>query len=232
MFTITFDRREVDALLREHAKQGPFAVSTAINETLKKAQADQRAHQRNVLEVRNTRFVDQAVKIKPFATKTALFGVIQVDPPGGAARRDILTKFESGGTKTPKGGRSIAVPEGVKKSAKGVRAGFRPSDLGFAPHGRSGKVFKGASRTLLIRTGRGGMILQRTGKGRVRVSSVRTRKSGYRGRRSGLKLLYILTPSARIGATLKFERTVMHAIGRHAEREMVAAWHRAVKTAR
>lgn len=232
MLVIKMDRREIDRALKDMPGQALFAVSTAINETLKKAQAGQRQHQRDVFEVRNARFMDQAVKIKPFATKASLSATIQIDPPGGAARRDILTKFEAGGRKRPISGRNIAIPELVRRSTKSHSGGLKPSALGFTQHGRSGKVFTGANRTILIRTGRGGLILQRTGKGRARSSNVRTRRTSYRGRRSGLKLLYVLTPSAHIPPTLQFEATVRSYIGTYAEREAAAAWLRAVRTAR
>jgi hypothetical protein len=223
-------------------KQIPYATATAINQTLKHAQKAQQQHQRTVFTVRNRVFVDRAVKIKPFATKTSTFGVIQVDPPGGQARASILTQHEQGGTKRPRGSTLWAPePKGetpVKKIRRGGRgvpkgSGWRPKELGLVPHGKTGRVWKGKNRTFLIKTGsRSGVVFQRTGKGRSRASNIRTRTTSWRGRRSGVRILYALFPQGNLRPRLGFERVVVSTIHRVYRREFDAAMTRAIKTAR
>lgn len=130
------------------ADQFPFAISKTINATALDFQRFQRLHQRNVFEVRRAAFVDRSVKIKPFARKTSLEAVVTVDPPGGQARADILTKFEPGGRKTAKDGRSVAVPFEAGRTKKGIiRKGERPRSFAFR---KAGRVFKGKRRTFMI----------------------------------------------------------------------------------
>ncbi|HWK90243.1 MAG TPA: hypothetical protein VNP72_09615, partial [Longimicrobium sp.] len=139
---------QVARAMRENARQAAFALSRAINETAKDFQQAQREHQRSAFTVRRPAFVDNAVKIKPFATKSSLTARISIDPPGGRARADILTQHEHGGIKRPRG-KSIAIPKEVGTNKAGiVTKGQRPRVLDFKQHG-SGNVMKGAKRTIL-----------------------------------------------------------------------------------
>ena len=243
MIRIHVDTRGFDRWLGAHRRQLPFATSTAINETLKIAQVEQRAQNRIAFKVRNPRFIEQAVKIKPFATKSRLFGIIQIDPPGGQARASILTQHEKGGTKTP-AGRSLWIPEPrgatparkITKSTGGVAkgSGWRPRELELKPHGASGRVWQGRDGTFLIRTGRGkGIVLQRTGSGRRgMVSSLRTRRTRWAGRRSSLRVLYALTPDGKLAPRLHWEEIVVGSIMENWRPEMVKALTHALQTAR
>jgi hypothetical protein len=206
MLKVRMDSRSAEGALATVRRQLPFAASVAINECLKKAQIAQRAHQRSAFHARNTRFMDAAVKIKPFAKKTSLFGVIQIDPPGGAARADILTKFEEGGTKRPRDGRSIAVPgRQVRRTSKGVTSSVRPrAILG------SGKAFIGRTRA-----GKRA-IFQRLGSGR--------------GTR--IRYLYSLVPRAKIKPLLRFKTTVWGSLNKSWRLEIGRALKNALATAR
>lgn len=205
MLKMRVDSKELDRLLKQWPDQARFATSLAINETMKVAQRDQRAHNASAFAVRNSRFMSQAIKIKPFSTKTSLSGVIRIDPPGGQARADILIKFEKGGTKRPRG-RDIAVPgRGVKRTSRGVQKSLRPRTVLGA-----GKAFVGKTRTGTK------AIFQRVGS----------------GKRTRVKYLYSLVPRARIQPRLEFVRTVSASFSRHIEPELLKAWKRAVASAR
>ena len=130
----------VRALITEIGKQLPFGIMLAINDTLKDAQKLQRTYQRGIFTVRRPLFVDRAVKIKPFATKRTLEGRMSIDPPGGRSRRDILTKFESGGRKQSRRGRHVAIPIGARRTKAGiVQRGQRPKALGLVRRGRGAR---------------------------------------------------------------------------------------------
>lgn len=206
MLKVRTETKKVEGGLAALRRQLPFATSVAINECLKRAQRAQQAQQRSAFDVRNSRFMDQAVKIKPFAKKTALFGVIQIDPPGGKARADILTKFEDGGTKRPKGGRSIAVPgRQVRRTSKGVTKSLRPRNVL-----ASGKAFVGETRA-----GKKA-VFQRLGSGK--------------GTR--LRYLYSLVARAKIKPRLKFKATVWASLRASWGREFRKAVKAALATSR
>lgn len=242
MIVVKVDARDVERRLGAFRRQAPFAIATAINSTLELAQGAQRAQNRRAFKVKNPRFVDQSVKIRPFATRAKPTGIIQIEPPGGQARASILTQHEQGGTKTPQG-RSLWIPEPkgeaparrITKPTGGVAkgSGWRPRELNLRPHGTTGRVWRGDKRTFLIRTGAGeGIVFERTGRGRSLRSSVRTRRTSWGGRRSGVRALYILTPRGRITPRLRFKEVVMHVIQRQWPHEMERAVMQAILSAR
>ena len=210
------DTRGFRRFIREAEKQSRFATSKAINAVALKAQDVQRRHQRRIFDVRNKRFVDRAVKIKPFAKKTSLSAVIGIDPPGGQSRADIIDKFEDRRRKEATG-KHVAVPVNLRRSSRGVPKRFRPKALGFklVGSGPKGTVYQGADRTFLVEYPDGrGFIFQ-------------ARKRG------GPKLLYVLVPhSVQIEPELDFERNVVRTVRRHWEREFRKAWAFAMRTAR
>ncbi len=207
---IDFDARETNRFLGSLARQVPFALKVAINETLKDMQKAQRAHQRRVFTVRRPSFVDQSVKIKPFASKQTLTGTMSIDPPGGHKRADILTKFERGGIKRPRR-RHLVLPVKARRTRAGiVSTRNRPKALKLRRRGRS---VRGERRTFVVRDVG---IFQRVN----------------RGRRSRVRLLFAFLRQVPIDRRLDFvanaERTVARRFDRHFDR----AFDRAVRTAR
>ncbi|KKN35919.1 hypothetical protein LCGC14_0778900 [marine sediment metagenome] len=210
LLDVEFDSRDTQRWLGKMAKQTAFALSVAINDTLKDAQKVQRAHQRRVFTVRRPRYVEQAVKIKPFATKRTLTGTMAIDPPGSKRTADILAKFETGGTKRPRG-RHLAVPVEAKRTKAGVVSRRnRPKGFKFKRVGRS---IRGERRTFIIPSIG---IFQRVG----------------RRKNSQIRLLYRFKTSVPIGRRLDFianaERVVQQMFDKNFER----AFDRAVATAR
>jgi hypothetical protein len=202
-------------------RQLPFATAKAINTTAETFQKAQRAHQRQVFTVRRPAFVDKAVKIKPFARKGSPFAVVRIDPPGGKDRADVLTQHEEGGSKLP-AGRSLTVPELARRTKTGVIGkAQRPRAFGFELSGKKplfagDQVFVGKHNTLLIRKPGGkGVIIQGT-----------RRKGGKR------KVLYILTPRARLKPQLEFTDNATRIVKRDFARNLRVEWLAAMRTAR
>lgn len=209
------------ALRRIWRDQIPFALSKAINETALDFQKRQRRHQRRVFTLRRPRFFKRAVKIRrgDFARKNDPVAIVRIEPPGGQDRADILTKFEEGGFKLPRGTR-IAVPVDVKRTGTGiVSPSMRPSRLGFEFHGRGPKaeVFKGEKRTFMLRRpgGRGAVF----------------RRMGRRG--SGrLRHLFSFTPRARIRGVLDFRLNAERTVRDRFAPNFRESFRRAIETAR
>jgi hypothetical protein len=101
---VTATVRDFAATLDQfHQRQLPFATANAINDTLLEVQTAERAHIHAAFTVRRTSFIDNLVKITKFAKKDDPSGEIGIRGPNSAPdRADILTKFETGGTKTPR----------------------------------------------------------------------------------------------------------------------------------
>lgn len=193
-------------------RQLPFIESLAINETAKGFQKKQRQHQLRVFTARRPRFIERAVKIKPFSNKRQwpdVHAVVKIDPPGGQARADILAKFEEGGEKRPRDGSSLAIPTtDLKRTKTGiVPRSKRPRSFGFRRHGRGPEatVYVGKKRTFLIKyhDGETGGIYQRTGR-RSRRRSGRRSARAVLGRDPSIRTLFRFTPRASIDRRLKF----------------------------
>ena len=212
-------RTNLREVKREHGKfrkdQVPFATSGALNDTAKRFQKDQTRAMRRSFTERNRLFLSRAVKIKPFASKKRLVAQVQIAPPGSPRTADILSKFERGGTKKPRGQR-LAVPKDVKRTRAGkVSPSLRPKALEF--QSVSSKVSVGQKRTIAFRLpgGRGG-IYQRVG----------------RKGRSSLRLLFLFIPRARIEPRLNFYRRARRVGDRFYQSFFNRRYARAVKTAR
>ncbi len=211
LLDVEFDSRDTQRWLGKMAKQTSFALSVAINDTLKDAQKVQRAHQRRVFTVRRPRFVEQAVKIKPFATKRTLTGTMAIDPPGGKRTSDILAKFESGGRKRVREGRHLAIPVGARRTKAGVISRRnRPKSFRFKRVGRSPR---GERRTFIM-PGIG--IFQRVG----------------RRRNSRIRMLYRFKTSVPIDRRLDFIQNAERVVQQMFDRNFDRAFDRAVATAR
>lgn len=203
-------------LRRVFRDQIPFATSKAINDTAKDFQRAEREHMHDIFTVRRRTFIDRSVKIKPFATKHRLSATVSIDPPGGQRRADILTKFEAGGTKRPRG-RHIAVPDEARRTRSGVISRTqRPRALQFELWGRGPEatVFRGTRRAfMVVPHQRGGAIFQRRAKRRV-------------------VQLFAFTSKARIPAVLEFEETAERVVNERFGVRFSEAFDRAVRTAR
>ncbi len=211
LLDVEFDSRDTQRWLGKMAKQTAFALSVAINDTLKDAQKVQRAHQRRVFTVRRPRFVEQAVKIKPFATKRTLTGTMAIDPPGGRRTSDILAKFESGGRKRVRQGRHLAIPIEARRTKAGVVSRRnRPKGFKFKRVGRS---IRGERRTFIIPDVG---IFQRVG----------------RRRNSRIRLLYRFKTSVPIDRRLDFIANAERVVRQMFDRNFERAFDRAVTTAK
>lgn len=182
---------DVAALTRSvediYVRQIPYAASRALNDTALDAQRRERGGLERRFIIRRP-WVLQQIKIPEFSNKSQgeiLRARIEV-----GSNADFLDKFEPGGTKTSRGGRNVAVPIAARPVRSAVvPEALRPKALGLH---RQGARTIGAQRTFLLtlRSGRQG-IFQRTGPGR-----------------DGVRLLYWLTPSVPIPASLRFVATV------------------------
>lgn len=196
--------------------QLPFSTSKAINEVAKDFQREQRRHQREIFTVRNARFVDRSVKIRPFSNKRTLEARVSIDPPGGRDRADILTKFEDGGFKFPRG-RHLTVPQEVKRTKRGIIGkARRPRAFGFELRGRGpkGSLFQGAKKTFMIVPHAGGGAIFKQKRGQPFFP------------------LFSLTRRARIPASLDFQENARQTVDRRFEMRFSEAFDRAIRTAR
>lgn len=212
--TIALETPRPLQLTGELQRQVPFAISLGMNQALLRAQQAIRQRVMGTFIVRRSQWISQSIKITKFSTKRDLEAVLQVDPT-----RNVLGKFEPGGTKTSvRPGGSLVVPGPWKHPSAVIPTELRPGAFKFqyAGKGAQATVFRGRDRTFLIRRGaRGGAIFQRTGRGA-----------------NAIRLLYILTSQARIPASLHFRATGMAQFHTHWPREYRAALFRALRTAR
>lgn len=211
MIQITVSTREFESQLTAlNEDQLPFATSLALNNTAKGAQGAIRDGVQERFIIRRD-WVLLQIKIPRFSKKvdTPMSVTITTTPPG-----DFLDKFEPGGTKRPRLGTAIAVPIDARPSrAAIVPDDLRPKRLNLREQGR--RVI-GDRRTFLLelRNGRRG-IFQRVGPGR-----------------DGVRLLYWLTPSVPIPASLRFVRTATEFVDELWAVNFEEAWARALATKR
>jgi hypothetical protein len=176
-------------------RQVPFATALALTRTAQDAQLEVRRQLPQRFTIRNN-FVSQGIRIVP-ATKTTLEAAV-------LSRDDFMVRQEKGGTKTPKDGRSIAVPENVRVNKRGiVTRANRPRQLLDKP------------RTFIatIRGVRG--IWQRQTKNRT-----------------PLRLLYALVPLVRVRPRFGFEETIRKVVTSRFARQFQVAFLQALRTAR
>lgn len=216
MLDITVDlkslTRELDDLQQ---RQIPFATAKALSALALDVQQAERARLRDVFTLRREQWADHSIKITHFAKKAEPWATIAISPPGGASRADILGKFETDTEKRPFKGTHVAIPIEAKRNKRDIitRAN-RPGAL----HLRQvGKRIIGDKRTFLVKT-RGGqeLILQRTG----------------RGKRSGVRALYLLVERVTITPDLEYYVTAERVVGKNWERRWDDAIALALATAR
>jgi hypothetical protein len=170
-------------------KQVPFALALGTNRTIEEAQAAIQAHEQKTYTIRRD-WVIKGIKIDNAdrATKDSPKATVHLDPARG-----FMSKFEEGDTKLPTG-KSIAIPIGAKRSKSDIiQKSQRPKSFhfsrGYSSIRTGATIWRGDNRTWLLQRPDGtGTIFQRTG----------------RGKRSSLKLLYILRPKAKTPANLAF----------------------------
>jgi hypothetical protein len=148
-------------------RQIPFAMMKTINETAEDFQAEQQELVARKFTLRRPTFIMNTVKINrgDFATKDNLRAIVRIDPD-----RDVLSKFEDQGQKTPMfAGHALAIPIEAKRSKQDiVQNSMRPRALQLTQVITAGsqKIAKGLKRTFLIQRADGsGGIYQRQGSG-------------------------------------------------------------------
>ena len=188
--------------------QLPYVEATALNATAKHFQAAQRKRLGDIFTLRRKTWAERSIKIAPFATKTKREVRIAVDSPGN--RGDILGKFETDTTKSPLGN-SVAVPtEHVPRNAAGViRSGWRPKKV-------LARNFKEGFRAFIAPTRKGRRAIW----------------FDERGQGGRMVPLYWLVPRVKIKPELEFQDTAERVINDVWAENFVAAFDRAIKTAR
>lgn len=204
MINIQVDASKALSYLQRLSQQAPFATSRALNAVANHAQADIRQGIQQRFTLRRPQFVLNTVKInrEDRATKTKLDVTVRIDP-----ERNILAKFEKGGTKQAKDGRHIAIPTTNLRRTKAdiVQRTQRPRALLGSRGAEKGRIFKTAAG-----------IFQRIG---LRAAQT-------------TRLLYVFATSVRIKPTLGFEASATRAVQRTWVDEMTKAFADAERTAR
>jgi hypothetical protein len=148
--------------LENLVKQVRFATSKAMNDAAFIARDAERRHVEEAFTVRRP-FVLQGIQVeRPYATKANLTVALSVEP-----KRDFLTKFEEGGTKTPQG-QHLAVPDAQTfDRSRVVPRGKRPKALQLrSTTTKGGRVqIEGKQRTYLVTTPTGQGDLPACGQG-------------------------------------------------------------------
>lgn len=213
---IVVNAKDVLSGFERLSRQVPFAMSRAVNATLKGAQGDIRQTLPGHFTLRRKTFVERTVKITQFANKRNIAGVLAIDPT-----RDFLAKFEEDTVKAGQGGKSLAVPliGGARPQESAVvPKALRLKNLQLRPvQGRKGKArLEGLKGTFTVTTPRGTYVLQRQGK----------RKGG------AVRVLYAFKKTVPIQPTLGFVKTATKGIDQRWEQEMWVAFDEAERTAK
>lgn len=245
MFTVDLDPKPLITAMNGMDAQMPFAVMRSLNETAVQFQQDERRLMDAEFTIRRP-WVKQGIKIDrgDFATKNKLEVRIHISKD-----RDFLFKFERGGIRVPRGGRSkgigvqgakgLAVPVAARSSPTTViPAGKRPRAFHFhavqaskltklirgqSLSGAVGRmrVFEGDKRTIMLQSANGtGVILQRVG---------RSKKHGRTD--PGLIVLYVLRTRTRVPADLHFTQTARATFAKQWPISFTKWWNEAVRTA-
>lgn len=186
--------------LNEYPTQIKYTYATAINNTMKAAQTDIRDHLQSSFIVRRSAYVMKSVKITQFASKSEPTATLAISPPGNA--RDVLSKFEDGGEKTPITGGSIAIPEQA----------IRPDIRRIIPKSKRPRNIVHAFK---ITANNGNTYI-----------AFRPRSDKHT-----LKFAYRLAPDVHIPAKLDFVSIAVNTINTEWERQFERAWEKAVSTA-
>ncbi|HEX6925661.1 MAG TPA: hypothetical protein VF167_09525 [Longimicrobiaceae bacterium] len=188
--------------LQAFRRQQPFAMSLALNNTTKDAQAAIQHGYEQRFTLRQPQFVKlEGAKITRFSTKSRLETELRVTERAG-----FLTKFETGEPKVPREGRAIAIPVQARRTKRDIiPKSQRPPALYASKRAQSGRIFS-----------RRGLLLQKLG----------------RGARATLRVLYVWKSRARTPAILHFVDTAHQAADRHWPGRALEAIDRAIATMR
>lgn len=213
MIAIRLQVRVSTASIDQAARRLPRAMSDAIVDVLKRAQATQRQAMTQRFTIRRPTFRDQSVKITQFPKPDRLIGTLAIATPGAAARANPFEKFEKGGIKTPRGN-FLAVPitgSPAKPSERSiVRAPWKPRAL-------LDTGVPGGGRAFLKNTRSGGELLlgevkAKNVKGAIGPRLPRARKGQPAPVLRQVVPLFVLVKRAEIDRTLGFVPTVSRAI--------------------
>lgn len=128
-------------------KQTDYAMSNAINNTLKKAQAAQVKYMQRKYTIRRSGLLRATVRLLQYSKRTTLTGVVGINP-----KLDFWNIHEKGGMKRSKKSKYVAVPLEVKRSKRGtIPKSKRPRNL---------------DRSFVIPTRGGKVVFQRKGRGK------------------------------------------------------------------
>lgn len=216
---LTFDLRDFERAARDMdalADQIPFALANAMTSAaFRTKEALVEETWPKAVEVRNPRFLSASLRVKKAVRRDLSIAVY--DDLGHAS----LVALGHGGTKTGRG--NLAIPDsrnlGARRTSKGVPKGLRPraAPNSFKAPGKNG----------------GEVIYQRTG---TYKKASKVRKDGTRRRAAvderGLRLLYVLKPTASIKATVPFERDFEHVMAVEVRRLFPITMAKAMKTRR
>lgn len=211
--------------------QIPFAIAETLNMLAKGAVEDARAAAGIDLNVKSKTLIKNFIfapsRLK--ATKNRFTARVLVGSPTSSKpdRGNILTQQEDAGTKSPTGGRSVALPSrDIRKpgAKRAVLQGYELSKLGpFAARSnlKTRDVSMGSKPGLFFITMRKGtsagkrMLLQRYGRG----------KKSVRG-------LWLFVPSTRLTPKLRFNATVKRHVQLNLTKAFKASFSKALASAR
>lgn len=216
MIVISMDTRQLErALTQIGREQLPFSAAQAINNTLKDLQLEEQRDLRNAFVLRRPDWAMRSVKIVQFANKRTLSGTLAISPPGAPDRAGILAQHEQGrsGLKTPKDGRSVAIPVNVRRNKRDiVTKANRPRAM--IEKGKAkGKVF-------VVRQG-----------DRSHLPEGVYRRGGS-AKRPKLTMMYALELRVRLPRTLRFYAIARKVVPERLARQFELALVAALKTAR
>ena len=199
---VTVDTKQFAAEMAVFANQIPYATAKAINYAAIDAQKAERAHINSAFIVRRQSWVNNSVKIKPFAKKDSLFADISIAPAGG---NDVLSQFEDGGKKESLTSGLLAIPNtGV------IRSNIRQ----IIPSAKRPRNLQGAVK-LTSRTDHETRLFVRIG----------------RGKASQLRPAYRLVKSVVLPPKLEFEKTIVRSVSETWTDSFNKGWNDAIATA-
>jgi hypothetical protein len=210
--TVSSNAEEVSATLRVlFADQLPFATAQALNRTANDVQKAQQSGMGDRFTLRRKTWVERSIKRgkDDWASKKKMEAAVRVEAYGDASRSDVLAQHEKGGVKKPKRGRSLAIPDQIRKNPKKVVPDKeRPKAFDFRQTGTNMYVSQKDPRVFMWQTsdGKGGIYKRgRTKAARRRrmASDVGTRNT----RDANVTTLYRFTPNAKLKKKFQFEET-------------------------
>ena len=197
------DLAHVERLLKDLPANARFGASVGMNRTANEMQDGIRASLPGKFTLRRRAFIEQTIYRKPgedFATKDRLIAGVRIHD-----ERDVLAKFEAGGVKRPRDGKSVAVPLAARPS-KGsvVPERFKLSTLFFNQRG----LFSQAEAILNTKgRGRRRGLLKASAGANVFVSNGIVYMRQGKGRGTKLVKLWVFKKETPLPASLHFVDT-------------------------